>query len=73
MIGKNIANPLAMFSASADLLEYLELHKYAKVVRDSIYSTVNVAKIHTPDLGGHNTTTDVVNHMIDEVKARTQI
>jgi isocitrate dehydrogenase (NAD+) len=71
--GKNIANPLAMFNASADLLEYLELHNYAKVVRDSIYNTINVAKIHTPDLGGHNTTTDVVNYMIDEVKARTQI
>jgi len=71
--GKNIANPLAMFNASADLLEYLGLDNYSKIMRDSIYNTINVAKVHTPDMGGNNTTTDVVNYMIQEVVSRTQI
>ena len=71
--GKNIANPIAMFNASADLLEYLNLHDYAQLMKDAIYNAINVAKIHTPDLGGHNTTADVVNFILNEVKEKTQI
>jgi isocitrate dehydrogenase (NAD+) len=71
--GKNIANPIAMFNASADLLDYLELDDYALILRDAIYNALNVAKIHTPDLGGQHTTQDVVNFILNEVKEKTQI
>ncbi|RWS17323.1 isocitrate dehydrogenase [NAD] subunit gamma: mitochondrial-like protein [Dinothrombium tinctorium] len=71
--GKNIANPLAMFNASADLLEYIGLDKYSNVLRNSIDKVLNVEKIHTPDLGGSNSTTDVIDFLIDDVKAQTQV
>lgn len=62
-----------MFNASADLLEYLEFDKYAAIIRNAIYKCVNEAKVHTPDMGGQNTTTDVVDFLLKEVKAQTQI
>lgn len=71
--GKNIANPIAMFNASADLLEYLGLEQYASILRGSIDRALNVKKIHTPDLGGSATTTDVVNFILHDVKKKTQI
>lgn len=62
-----------MFNASADLLEYLELDKYAQILREAIYDSINTVKLHTPDLGGQNTTKDVVNFILNEVKEKTQI
>lgn len=68
MTGKNIANPIAVINASADLLQYLKLHEYAQVIRDAIYKVLNDAKIHTPDLKGQYSTTDVVNFIIDHIR-----
>lgn len=62
-----------MFSASVDLLEYLKLDSYAQIVRDAIYKAVNVEKLHTPDLGGKATTSDVADYIINEVKSQTQV
>ncbi|CAG2169343.1 unnamed protein product [Oppiella nova] len=71
--GKNIANPLAMFNASADLLEYLGLDSYAVILRESIYKCINEAKIHTPDLGGQASTSDIVDYLKNEVRNRTRL
>ncbi|GFU44086.1 isocitrate dehydrogenase subunit gamma, mitochondrial [Nephila pilipes] len=71
--GKNIANPVAMLNASADLLEYLGLNKHAKIIGDAIYQTVNVDKIHTPDLGGNATTSDVVQNVLKIVQDKTRL
>ena len=73
MAGKNIANPIAMFNASADLLEYLQLDSHAQILRSAIHDSINVAKVHTPDLGGENTTKDVVKFILKEVKEKTRI
>ncbi|GFY55132.1 isocitrate dehydrogenase subunit gamma, mitochondrial [Trichonephila inaurata madagascariensis] len=71
--GKNIANPVAMLNASADLLEYLGLNKHAKIIGDAIYQTVNVDKIHTPDLGGTASTSDVVQNVLKIVQDKTRL
>ncbi|OTF74774.1 isocitrate dehydrogenase[NAD] subunit gamma, mitochondrial-like [Euroglyphus maynei] len=71
--GKNIANPIAMLNASVDLLDYLQLNSYADIVRDAIYKAINIEKLHTLDMGGNATTTDVVNFIIDEVNSQTKI
>ena len=71
--GKNIANPLAMFNASADLLEYLGLERYSSIIRSSIDRVLNKAKVHTPDLGGEAKTTDVVDFILHDVKQKTQV
>lgn len=69
----NIANPIAMFNASADLLEYLHLDDCCEIVREAIYKVINEAKLHTADMGGTASTTDVVDFVIDEVKSQTQL
>lgn len=68
MAGKNIANPSAVLNASADLLQYLKLETDAKILRKAINNAINEASIHTPDLGGQYTTTDVVNFIMSEVR-----
>jgi isocitrate/isopropylmalate dehydrogenase len=62
-----------MFNASADLLEYLGLDSYAVILRESIYKCINEAKVHTPDLGGQASTSDVVDYLSNEVKNRTRL
>ena len=62
-----------MFYASADLLQYLDLHDYAEIVRDATDKAINVERLHTPDLGGTCSTTDVVDFVIGEVKSATQL
>ncbi|EEC16834.1 isocitrate dehydrogenase, putative, partial [Ixodes scapularis] len=71
--GKNIANPLAMMNAGVDLLDHLGLKKDATVIRNAIDKTLNVDKIHTPDLGGQASTRDVVNNIIKEVQETTRL
>lgn len=71
MVGKNTANPLAVINASADLLQHLKLYEHASLLRDAINSALNEAQVHTPDLGGHYTTTDVVNHITDYIRQQS--
>lgn len=72
MTGKNIANPIAVLNASADLLQHLKLDDYATMIRRAINKAINEAKIHTPDLGGHHTTTDVVNFVTDDIRQQSK-
>lgn len=68
MTGKNIANPIAVLNASADLLLYLKLEEYASILRTAINTALNEAQVHTPDLGGPHSTTDVVNFVMSEIR-----
>jgi len=70
--GKNIANPIAMLNAGVDLLDHLQLDYHAKFMREAISKTVNEDKIHTPDLGGQATSTDVVQNVIKLIQSSTQ-
>ncbi|KAG9509066.1 Isocitrate dehydrogenase [NAD] subunit gamma, mitochondrial, partial [Fragariocoptes setiger] len=71
--GKNIANPIAVFNASADLLQHLKLENYASLMRGAVHKALNESKVHTPDLHGIHTTTDVVNLIIDEIRQQTSV
>lgn len=70
--GKNIANPIAVLNAAADMLEYLGLNDYCIMLRDSIDKCINVAKIHTLDMGGNAQTTDVINFILHDMKQKVQ-
>lgn len=70
MTGKNTANPIAVINASADLLHHLYLDDYAVMIREAINKALNDAKIHTPDLNGQYSTTDVVNFIVDDIRKR---
>ncbi|XP_028031684.1 isocitrate dehydrogenase [NAD] subunit gamma, mitochondrial [Bombyx mandarina] len=65
--GKNIANPIAMINASIDMLEHLGHQFHASLLRRAINKTINVDRVLTPDLGGSNTSTDVVGAILQNV------
>ncbi|ENN73000.1 hypothetical protein HUJ04_005600 [Dendroctonus ponderosae] len=53
-------NPIAMLNASKDLLRYLGLGDYAELIKQAIKKTLSVDKVQTHDLGGSNTSDEVV-------------
>ncbi|XP_076813890.1 isocitrate dehydrogenase [NAD] subunit gamma, mitochondrial-like [Clavelina lepadiformis] len=66
--GWNIANPAAMLFSSALMLKYVGLHKYASLINHAVVDTLQVDKIHTPDLGGSNQTSEVVDAVCQKVE-----
>ncbi|XP_006010215.1 isocitrate dehydrogenase [NAD] subunit gamma, mitochondrial isoform X1 [Latimeria chalumnae] len=64
---KNIANPTAMLLASCMMLDYLGLHDSAALVRKAILRTMNEHRMHTPDIGGQGTTSEVVQSIIRQI------
>ncbi|XP_071960153.1 LOW QUALITY PROTEIN: isocitrate dehydrogenase [NAD] subunit gamma, mitochondrial-like [Antedon mediterranea] len=65
--GKNMANPTAMLLASCQMLDHLNLHKHATLIRESIMETLSYKENHTPDLGGQATTREVIQSIIDVI------
>ncbi|XP_073819669.1 isocitrate dehydrogenase [NAD] subunit gamma, mitochondrial-like isoform X1 [Musca autumnalis] len=63
--GKNIANPLPMINAGIDLLNHLGYTDHARIIHEASYKTVVEMGIRTPDVGGTNTSTDVINSIMD--------
>ncbi|KAL5105087.1 Isocitrate dehydrogenase NAD subunit gamma 1 mitochondrial [Taenia crassiceps] len=49
--GRNIANPVAMLLASADLLDHLGLHEKSTILRNAIVDAVSTKNVRTPDIG----------------------
>ncbi|XP_044740887.1 isocitrate dehydrogenase [NAD] subunit gamma, mitochondrial [Chrysoperla carnea] len=70
--GKNIANPIAMLNASVDMLEHLGHKQHAGILRRAIDKTISIDRIHTPDLGGTYTSTDVVQSIINNIANSSQ-
>ncbi|KAL3124717.1 hypothetical protein niasHT_001554 [Heterodera trifolii] len=65
LAGKDIANPTAFIRASIDMLRYLELHDYADKLSDALYKALTEQRTHTPDIGGTNHSTEVVQAVIN--------
>lgn len=70
--GKNIANPIAMINASVDMLEHLGHQTHAQILSSAVNNTVNIEKIHTPDLGGTASSMDVVQSILKHVLEATK-
>ncbi|KAI3415765.1 hypothetical protein GPALN_005349 [Globodera pallida] len=68
LVGKDVANPTAFIRASVDMLRFLELHTYADKLSDALYSALTEQRTHTPDIGGTNHSTEVVQAVIDNYK-----
>ena len=68
-LARNEANPAAMLNAGADLLAHLELDYHADIIRSAVLRTINEDKVHTRDIGGTATSRDVVQNVIDHIKA----
>ncbi|EPB66496.1 putative isocitrate dehydrogenase, NAD-dependent [Ancylostoma ceylanicum] len=68
LAGKNRANPTAFIRAAADMLRYLGLEQHANLVSDSLYRTLVEKRIHTPDIGGTATTSEVIDSVLEFVE-----
>ena len=68
LTGSNKANPCAMLNAGADMLSHLGLEYHSELIRTAVYDTINVDKIHTKDLGGEASSSDVVQNVINHIK-----
>jgi isocitrate dehydrogenase (NAD+) len=78
LLGKDIANPMAMILAAAALLHYAgELgHEGADTASRAIYESVLEATatgVRTPDLGGHSSTSEFTTEVISRVRTKIDI
>ncbi|XP_072552767.1 isocitrate dehydrogenase [NAD] subunit gamma, mitochondrial-like isoform X2 [Salminus brasiliensis] len=65
---KNIANPTATLLASCLMLDHLGLVGYASMIRKAIFKTLSENRLHTADIGGLATTSEVVQSIMQEVQ-----
>ena len=75
LLGKDIANPMAMILACAAVLNHAAGGEHAGAGRASraIYEAVleaSAAGVRTPDLGGHSSTTEVTDEVVSRVRAK---
>ncbi|XP_014837676.1 PREDICTED: isocitrate dehydrogenase [NAD] subunit gamma, mitochondrial [Poecilia mexicana] len=71
--GKNIANPTAMLLASCMMLDHLKLYNYANLIRNAVLTTMNETRLHTADLGGLGTTSEVVQSIMRVIQSKGQL
>jgi len=75
LFGKNVANPLAMILAAGALLSYVDDKRAANASRAIYESALEAVHegIATADLGGHSTTTEFTDAVIDGVKRKLDV
>ena len=78
LLGKDIANPMAMIMAAAALLHYVAESGVpeADLASRAIYESVLEATatgVRTPDLGGHASTTEFTDEVIGRVRTKIDI
>jgi isocitrate/isopropylmalate dehydrogenase len=70
--GKNVANPLAMILAGAAVLSYIDepraLHA-SRAIHEAAIAAIQDG-VATADLGGHATTTEFTDAVIDRMRTR---
>ncbi|XP_049921382.1 isocitrate dehydrogenase [NAD] subunit gamma, mitochondrial isoform X1 [Epinephelus moara] len=70
---KNIANPTAMLLASCMMLDHLKLYDYATMIRSAVLTTMNETRLHTADIGGLGTTSEVVQSIMRIIQSNGQL
>ncbi|BEP28925.1 isocitrate/isopropylmalate dehydrogenase family protein [Helicovermis profundi] len=71
--GKNIANPSALILSGAMMLDYLDKHKEANLIRKSLNNILKEKTCLTRDLGGNTSTTDFTNNLIYEIEKQKNL
>ncbi len=78
LMGKDLANPMAMLLACGSVLSYAGTKGYAgaerasRAVYESVLETVATGT-KTVDLGGHATTTEFTDAVVDKVRTKVEI
>ncbi|MBV9295343.1 MAG: isocitrate/isopropylmalate dehydrogenase family protein, partial [Acidobacteriaceae bacterium] len=65
--GKGIANPLAAIFSAAMMLDHLGLNEAANQVDRAVRAVLSEAQTRTPDLGGKNSTEQVIKAVKDKI------
>ena len=78
LLGKDVANPMAMILAGAALLHYAAVlgHGDAEQASRAVYEAVLEAVaggVSTPDLGGHTSTTEFTDAVIERVRTKREV
>jgi isocitrate/isopropylmalate dehydrogenase len=78
LMGKNLANPMAMLLACGSVLQYAAVNGHAGAERASraIYESVLEATAtgtKTVDLGGHATTTEFTDAVVEKVRTKVDV
>jgi isocitrate dehydrogenase (NAD+) len=75
LFGKNVANPLAMILAAAAVLSYVDDRRAVNASRAIYESALEAVHegIATADLGGHATTTEFTDAVIEGVKRKLDV
>jgi isocitrate/isopropylmalate dehydrogenase len=74
LLGKNVANPMAMILAGAALLSYGDddAQRVGRAIREACLEAV-AAGVRTADLGGHAGTTEFTDETIRRVRAKLEV
>jgi len=72
--GKNVANPMAMILAAAAVLSYADerAQAAARAIREACFEAVS-AGLKTADLGGHATTTEYTDEVIERTRTKLDV
>ena len=75
LMGKNIANPMAMILACGALLRYIDTKEASNASRALYEATLESVYngIKTPDLGGQASTSEFVDEVIREIRGKLEI
>jgi len=76
LLGKNLANPMAMILACAALLGYMRdvkgSERASRAVYESVLETI-AGGLRTVDLGGHATTSEFTDAVVEKVRTKVDI
>jgi isocitrate dehydrogenase (NAD+) len=75
LYGKNVANPMAMILAAAALLSHIDdeaPRTAGRAIREACLEAVQ-GGVRTADLGGHATTTEFTDEVIERTRAKLEV
>lgn len=67
-MGKNVANPTAMFLCSAKLLNHINLASYGNMIRNAVNKVLKDGKVRTKDIGGQSSTQEFTYAVMHNMK-----
>ncbi len=78
LMGKDIANPMAMILACGAVLHYAGVrgHEGASTASRAVYESVleaTAAGIRTPDLGGHASTSEFTTEVVGRIRTKLEV
>ena len=66
--GKGVVNPLATILSASMMLDHLGVSEAAQEVERAVADVLAGGRVRTPDLGGHSTTTEVTDAVLEKLR-----